>query len=141
GAGDDHGPAPRAARALQPRGECRGSVKEIARPRSALGQPMAVRSRGALELPSEIRHGHDPLRAGLEIAELDVPAAQLVAKDHREVRPVARGRLELLPELQLAQLGPRRKAGVPEPGGDAKTGQRVVRIAAQDNSDRALLCR
>ena len=61
--------------------------------------------RRAFELAREAGDADHPLRARLEVAELDVPAAQLVAEDDREVRPVARRRLELPAELALAELG------------------------------------
>ena len=74
--------------------------------RFAGGQPVSVRLRRALELAGEARDGDRALRAGLEVAQLDVAAGELVADDHREVRAVAGRGLELLAELPLAQLGP-----------------------------------
>ena len=67
---------------------------------------MLVRLVGSAQLTGQVGDGHRPLRAGLEIAQLDLPGDPLVAQDDREMGPLLGRRLELAAELALAELGP-----------------------------------
>jgi len=60
---------------------------------------------GPAHLTSEVVDGDQLLRSCLEVAKGDLATRQLVADDHREMRTVANGRLELLAELAVREIG------------------------------------
>ena len=62
---------------------------------------------GAGDLAGEVVDADELLGPGLEVLELDLALAQLVADDDGEVGPVAGRGLELFAELPRAELGPR----------------------------------
>ena len=57
------------------------------------------------ELLREVVEPDRALRAGFEIAELDLAVGQLVADDHREVGPVPSRGLELSTEFADGEIG------------------------------------
>src|SRR5438309_3973125 len=91
---------------------------------------------GAADLAGEVVEADELLRAGLEVLELDLALAQLVADDDGEVGPVAGSRLELLAELPLTELGPRRQAGAAEERRDPQPVRRRRRVGTDDDRDR-----
>jgi hypothetical protein len=62
-----------------------------------------------MELAGQVCAIDGPLRAGLEILQLDLLRGGGLTEDHREVGSLARGGLDLPAELALAQVSTGRK--------------------------------
>ena len=92
-----------------------------------------------VELAGEVIDRDELLGSGLEVAELDLAVAELVAEDDREVGPVPGGRLELLAELALAELGPGGDPGGPEDCRDPQAIGGGGGVRADDDGDRRRL--
>src|SRR6476619_7210461 len=67
---------------------------------------MAMGLVGTGDLARKVAHADHLLRTGRQIAELHLAVRELVTDDDREMGLVASGRLELLAELALPELGP-----------------------------------
>jgi len=91
---------------------------------------------GSADLAGEVVDADELLGPGLEVLELDLALAQLVADDDREMGPVAGRRLELLAQLPLSELGPRRQAGAPEERRDPQAVRGRRRVGSHDHGDR-----
>ena len=85
---------------------------------------------GPLDLTRQVGHGNEFLATGREIAQADVPVAQLIAHDHGEMGAITDGRLELFAELAVTELGASRQPGRPQVRGDAQARRAVIRIDA-----------
>ncbi len=71
---------------------------------------MPVRGVGPRHLTRQLVDRDELLGPRRQVLELDLAVRELVTHDHREMRLVAGGRLQLLPELPMPELGPRRHA-------------------------------
>src|SRR3954468_10888621 len=97
---------------------------------------MAMTGPGPGELAREVVDADGPLGAGEQVAELDLAGCELVAEDHREVRAVASGALELSTELPRRQLRPCDDPRRPQARRDRQPLGRRVGIGADDDGQR-----
>ena len=88
------------------------------------------------ELAREVGERDEALGAGLEILDLDLAVAQLVAEDHREMGVFLGGGLELLAQFAPAQFRASSEPRLAKLGRDTEPVDGGVRVGADDDGHR-----
>ncbi len=91
---------------------------------------------GTLQLARQVGHVDQPLRAGLQVAQLDLAGLELVADNDREMGSLARRALQLPAELARREIGARRHTRGAQLDGQRQAQVRGRRVGAHDNGHR-----